>query len=194
MEGGYFDTVNKEDARRIVCYDYYMKQISVIGCPGAGKSTFSRELAKITGLPLVHLDMMYHDQSHHYAIDKESWRARVSIEAEKKQWIIDGNYKSTFDIRLPESDTIIYLDYPTYLSILRVIKRRIQFRKIGRKDMPATWKEQLSWDFFVFILKFNYSIAPRIRQLLKTYTDKDVVVLQSPRKAKKYLTNIHQTL
>jgi len=171
-----------------------MKQISVIGCPGAGKSTFSRELAKITGLPLVHLDMMYHDQSHQYATDKESWRARVLIEAEKKQWIIDGNYKSTFDIRLPESDTIIYLDYPTYLSIWRAIKRRVQFRKLGRADMPATWKEQLRWDFFVFILKFNYSIAPRIRQLLKSYSDKDVVILRSPHQAEKYLNNIHQTL
>jgi hypothetical protein len=29
---------------------------------------------------------------------------------------------------------------------------------------------------------------------LKTYTDKDVVVLRSPRQAKKYLINIHQTL
>ena len=31
----------------------------VIGCPGSGKSTFSRELHKITGIPLFHLDMMY---------------------------------------------------------------------------------------------------------------------------------------
>jgi adenylate kinase family enzyme len=172
----------------------HMKRISVIGCPGAGKSTFSRELAQIVGLPLVHLDMMYHDQLHQYDTDRESWRARVLVEVEKKRWIIDGNYKSTFDIRLPESDLIIYLDYPTYLCIWRAVKRRIQFRKTVRKDMPSTWKEQLNWDFFVFILKFNHSIAPRMRQLLKTYTDKDVVVLRSPRQAKKYLINIHQTL
>lgn len=35
-----------------------MKKIMVIGCPGIGKSTFSRTLHKLTGIPLFHLDMM----------------------------------------------------------------------------------------------------------------------------------------
>ena len=34
-----------------------MKKIIVIGCPGSGKSTFSRELHKRTNIPLYHLDM-----------------------------------------------------------------------------------------------------------------------------------------
>ncbi len=164
-----------------------MKRVSVIGCPGTGKTTFSRELAHAKGLPLIHLDLMYHDQSRSYQTDEDSWRSRVLSETKKKQWIIDGNYKSTFDIRLPKSDTIIFLDYPTYLSIWRVIKRRVHFRKKAREDMPPTWKERFEWDFFVFILKFNHSIAPHMRQLLKSYTDKDVIILQNPRHAKKYL-------
>ena len=36
-----------------------MKRIMVIGCPGSGKSTFSRALNKKTGLPLYYLDMLY---------------------------------------------------------------------------------------------------------------------------------------
>ena len=36
-----------------------MKKIIVIGCPGSGKSTFSRELHNKTSIPLYHLDMMY---------------------------------------------------------------------------------------------------------------------------------------
>lgn len=158
-----------------------------MGCPGAGKSTFSRELAHITGLPLIHLDLMYHDQSYSYQTDKDSWRSRVSSETKKKQWIIDGNYKSTFDIRLPESDTIIFLDYSTSLSIWRAIKRRIYFHKTVREDMPPTWKERLGWSFFVFILKFNYSVAPRMRRIIESYSDKDVVILNSPHQAKMFL-------
>lgn len=164
-----------------------MKKVCVIGCPGAGKSTFSRELAHIIGLPLIHLDLIYHDQSHQFETDDDAWRYRVLAETEKEQWIIDGNYKSTLDIRLPKSDTIIFLDYPTYLSIGRAIKRRVQFRKTVREDMPSTWKEQLDWSFCVFILKFNHSIAPQIRQLLKSYPDKKVIILRSPRQAKTYL-------
>lgn len=32
------------------------KRILVIGSPGSGKSTFSRKLAEVTKIPLVHLD------------------------------------------------------------------------------------------------------------------------------------------
>ena len=37
-----------------------MKRVIVIGSPGAGKSTFSRKLRDITGLPLYHLDNIWH--------------------------------------------------------------------------------------------------------------------------------------
>ena len=37
-----------------------MLKIIVIGCPGAGKSTFARKLKNITNLPLYHLDMIWH--------------------------------------------------------------------------------------------------------------------------------------
>lgn len=36
-----------------------MKKAIVIGCPGGGKSTFSKALYGVTGLPLFHLDMMH---------------------------------------------------------------------------------------------------------------------------------------
>ena len=45
----------------------------VIGCPGSGKSTFSRTLSEATGLPLIHLD-------------KEFWNAGW-VETSSEQWI-----------------------------------------------------------------------------------------------------------
>lgn len=32
----------------------------IIGCPGAGKSTFARKLSEKTQLPLYYLDMLWH--------------------------------------------------------------------------------------------------------------------------------------
>lgn len=37
-----------------------MRKVIVIGSPGAGKSTFSRQLHRLTGLPLYHLDLLWH--------------------------------------------------------------------------------------------------------------------------------------
>lgn len=95
--------------------------------------------------------IMRSKQTYSYSVDKDSWRLRVLREVEQDRWLIDGNYKSTFDIRLPESDTIIFLDYPTYISIFQAIKRRIHFRKVVRDDMPSTWKERLRWDFLCLL-------------------------------------------
>ena len=43
-----------------------MQKVLVIGCSGAGKSTFARRLRDITGLPLYYLDRLWHkpDRTH----------------------------------------------------------------------------------------------------------------------------------
>lgn len=42
--------------------EHPFRRAMVIGCPGSGKSTFSRALHRITGLPLHHLDMLNWNQ------------------------------------------------------------------------------------------------------------------------------------
>ena len=43
----------------------------------------------------------------------EEWRKKIIDLVEQDEWIMDGNYASTFDLRLPKADTIIkYLEYP----------------------------------------------------------------------------------
>lgn len=88
-----------------------MKKIIVIGSPGAGKSVFSQKLKNIIGLPLYHLDMLYHkkDGTH---ISKEELEEKLKGILKKDNWIIDGNYQRTLELRLKECDTVFLLDYP----------------------------------------------------------------------------------
>lgn len=84
-----------------------MKKVIVIGCPGAGKSTFAKALHQLVGLPLYHLDLIWHkpDRTN---ISKEKLEARLLHIVQQDAWIIDGNYLSTMELRLQHCDTIFF--------------------------------------------------------------------------------------
>ena len=73
-----------------------MKRIIVIGSPGAGKSTFARQLRDITGLPLYYLDIIWHlpDRT---TITKDEFDQKLMNILKTDSWIIDGNYGRTIE-------------------------------------------------------------------------------------------------
>ena len=86
-----------------------MKKIIVIGCPGSGKSTFSKALHKITDIPLCHLDMLFWNADK-TTVEKHIFLNRLQRVMAGEQWIIDGNYASTLELRMQACDTVIFLD------------------------------------------------------------------------------------
>ena len=120
-----------------------MKKIIILGCPGSGKSTFARALRDRTGLSLYHLDMLYWN-SDKTNVDKSVFLERLSEVLRQDEWIIDGNYGSTMELRLSACDTAIFLDYPTEVCLDGIRSRMGQ----PRSDIP--WVEtQQDGDFFV---------------------------------------------
>ena len=86
---------------------WLMNRVMVIGCPGSGKSTFSKALHEITKLPLYHLDMMYWN-SDRTTLERDVFNKRLFDTVRKDKWIIDGNYGSTIEIRLQACDTVVF--------------------------------------------------------------------------------------
>ena len=109
-----------------------MKRVIVIGCPGSGKSTFSRELHRVTGLPLYHLDMMYWT-SDRTTVTRETFLTRLQTVLDTDSWIIDGNYSSTMEQRMKVCDVVFFLDYPVEVC-LEGIAARLQH--ISRDGIP----------------------------------------------------------
>ena len=161
-----------------------MKKIIVIGCPGSGKSTFSRELNKITDIPLFHLDMMYWNPDKS-KVDKAIFLERLSDAMALEEWIIDGNYGSTMEMRMAACDTVIFLDYTPDVCLDGVVKRRGK----PRSDMPWTETED-DEEFMEYIRNFNVESRPKIIELIGEYKDKKVYIFTDRFEADEFLRNI----
>lgn len=127
-----------------------MKKVIVIGCPGAGKSTFARKLSAKTGLPLYYLDMIWHlpDRT---TLSREEFATRLEMITSGEKWIIDGNYLHTMPFRLQNCDTVFFFDLPGAEE--RIGKER--------EDMPWT-EERLNEEFRQWIIDFPMQQLPVI--------------------------------
>ena len=161
-----------------------MKRIMIIGCPGSGKSTFARHLAEKTGLPLFYLDMMYWNPDR-TTKPKEEFRAALRETVTLDEWIIDGNYGSTLEIRMEACDTVIFLDFPVEVCISGVEERRGK----PRADMP--WVEtEPDLEFIDFIRKYNSESRPKVVELLEKYKEKNIIVFRSRAESDDYLRSL----
>ena len=162
----------------------HMKRIIVIGCPGSGKSTFARALQTQLGLPLYYLDMMYWNADR-TTVSKEEFRARLAEVLAREEWIIDGNYGSTMEMRMAVCDTVFFLDYPTEVCLAGIRERRGKVRP----DMPWVEHEEDA-EFAAFVKQYREEQRPRVFALLQKYSDLQITVLHDRAEAEGYLQTL----
>lgn len=165
-----------------------MKKIIVIGCPGSGKSTFSRSLHQITGIPLFHLDLMYWNADR-TTVEKSVFHERLKDAMRNDRWIIDGNYASTMEMRTEACDTVIFLDYPLDVCLSGIEERRGK----PRSDMPWTEPEEDDEEFLAFIKRYNTENRPKVMALLEKYNRKNLFVFKSRGEADAFLAELNHS-
>lgn len=152
----------------------------VAGCCGAGKSSLSRKLAKMTGLPLIHLDQEYW-QAGWVETNTKEWRAKVQTLTQKEQWIMDGNYSGTWDLRLPRAELVIYLRFSLFLLLYRALGRIITNYGKVRADMAPGCPERFSFSFILFIVQCYFHHSKKHLRLLADLEDhQTLLVFHSP--------------
>ena len=158
-----------------------MKKVIVIGCPGAGKTTFAERLRDKTGLPLYYLDAIWHkpDRTH---ISREEYDTRLKEILALDLWIIDGNYSRTVEARLSACDTVFLFDLPVEICLDGAVSRLGK----ARYDMP--WIDtELDPKLKGEIEEFPTKNLPVLYELLQKYSDKNIVVFKSREEAERFL-------
>ena len=162
-----------------------MKRILVIGCPGSGKSYFSRALAEKLGLPLVHLDMLNWNADG-TNVERDVFDARLDDVLSRDEWIIDGNYGRTMERRMERCDTIFFLDFPTKVCLGGVRERMGK----PRPDMPFDPPDADDDEFMEFIRRYNDESRPSVLELLEKHSDRGTVVFRDRDEVNDYLANL----
>ena len=162
-----------------------MKKAIVIGCPGAGKTTFAEKLQKRTALPLYYLDAIWHkpDRTH---ISRADFDDRLGKLLAENAWIIDGNYSRTLEVRISACDTVFFFDLPTEDCLWGATVRLGK----GRYDMP--WIDtELDPKLKQEIEGFREAVRPVIYALLERYSaGRNIVIFTSRNEADAYLEQL----
>lgn len=166
-----------------------MKRIMIIGSGGAGKSTLARQLGEILQLPVYHLDLYYWKPGWNPTPNDE-WGLFQENLVNEERWIIDGNYGRTFDIRMKRAHVIILLDLSRWITVYRVIKRRIMYHGKTRPDLNEDCPESLDFEFIKWVWNFRKTRIPGIIQKLNIYKDKKIIILKSPKEARVFLDQV----
>ena len=158
------------------------QRIVILGCPGSGKSTFALKLRERTGLPLIHLDNLWwkRDRTH---ITREVFDRALEAVLSGEQWIIDGDYSRTYEVRIRACDTVIFLDYDAQTCMNGILER------VGKTRPDIPWVEhRLDPELVKQVESYRRDNRPAIYELLDKYPDKRALVFSTRLEAARWLS------
>ncbi len=164
-----------------------MRRVVVVGSGGSGKSTFSTELGRIAGLPVIHLDREFWRPGWEET-PKDEWDSRVTELLAGESWIMDGNFGGTREMRMQAADTIIFLDLPLRVCLYRILKRTLKYYGKSRPDMTDGCNERLDLEFIGWVWNYKHRSRKRLMAELESVGEKRVIILRNQRQVSEFLS------
>lgn len=156
-------------------------RLLVIGCSGGGKTTFSQRIADRFGLEFQSLDRDVRWLPGWKERDRERQRALIAEMAQRSRWVMDGSGASSFDLRLPHTDLVLWVRVPRSVALVGLAKRVARFYGSVRPAMAAGCPERLpDLEFLSYIWNFEKKYAPLFIQSIDRHRPNvPVAVLRS---------------
>ena len=162
-----------------------MKRILVIGCPGAGKTYFSKKLKEITGLPVIHMDNLYWNEDK-TSISFDELNKKLLPYLKKEEWIVDGNYHDTLKLRLEYATDVFFLKMPREQCIEGILERIDQ----PRDDIPWVETKKDAVELIEWTIDYEARTKADEEALLKEYPDVKVHIIKDRKAADTYLEKL----
>lgn len=168
-----------------------MKKVAIVGCGGSGKSHLARELGEILDAPVTHLDAVFYDDEWN-ALPMEKFALVQQDLAARPDWVIDGNYNSTLQIRLEACDTVVLMDVSTIAALWGVISRQIR-HGAGHKGNGV--HNRIHWGVLKYVATYRRKMRPRVVSKVDEFAaaHAKVVFLTSRRRTRRWLKQVAAT-
>ncbi len=144
------------------------KKIIVVGNAGSGKTQFSKRLAEIMGLPLIHLDKEYWRPGWRET-PREAWLEKHRELISGDEWIIDGNFSANLKERFLLADAVLFLDISRPRCYCNLLSRYVKNKGKQRDDLPEDCPEFLRPDQFKKVWYFPNTTRNKIMSYMMRY-------------------------
>jgi adenylate kinase family enzyme len=175
------------------------KRICIVGTTGCGKTTLAATLAEMLSIPHVELDALHWGEN--WAEPPlDVFRETVTQALSGPAWTTDGNYGKVRDITWNRADTLVWLDYPLYIILWRLLRRTFK-RTLTKETLWNDNTENLHDQFFTRDSLFYYAATTHKRRH-RTYEDLlhdqqyhhlQVLIQRHPRQTRNWLRELSIT-
>jgi len=118
-------------------------RVLVVSCSGGGKSTLSLQLANLCQMNLISIDRDVRWLAGWIERDKHTQRALIAELIKQDRWVMDGSGSSTFDLRLPRADLVLWIKVPRRIALAGLAHRVIRSYGSVRPEMAEGCPERV---------------------------------------------------
>jgi adenylate kinase family enzyme len=120
---------------------------------------------------------------------REEWAKVVADQAAGEQWVMDGNYGGTFEIRFERADTVIVLALSRWRCTSRALKRTLTH--YGREVQAVGCPERLDFKFIRWVWRYPKDGRRHLHAALDSFDGRvRVIELLTPREVRRFPSDL----